>query len=168
MLEGGAPPTLNRDPKLANLPAALVPLLAVLVLAGCAPTTAELLQGSLWDANATRACSLPGSCAASESCIGSVVVLAAEGAGRAAVRQTASSCAAFTVPPSVAMARAAGPHMFDLGSLSGVSAAVDAISSAVAAKIAADTAARLEREATRKAVEAQAAADLAAVRGETK
>jgi hypothetical protein len=166
MLEGGAAPALNRDPKPGNLPAALVPLLAVLALAGCAPTSAELLQGSLWDANAARACSLPGACAASESCIGSVVVLAAEGAGRAAVRQTASSCAAFTAPPAASMARAAaGAHLFDLGSLGGVSTAVDAISAAVAAQIAAASARAQERETTRKAVGAQAAHDLAVVQG---
>jgi hypothetical protein len=166
LLEGGAAPALNRDPKPGNLPAALAPMLLVaLLLAGCAPTASELLQGGLWSSNARRACSLPGSCTASESCIGSVVVLAAEGAGRAAVRSSASRCAPFTAPPSVAMERAAGPHLFDLGSLGGVTAAVDAISNAVAAQVAAASARAQEREQTRKAVLAQAAHDLAVVQG---
>ncbi len=118
-----------------------------LLLTACAPTAAELVAGGLQSAAARQACGINfGACPPAIACSGSVLVMASEGASRAAVKVSSAAC----VLPAVSIV-----HGFI--SLPILVGAVEVFADVVAAQL-------REREAARVVVRAQAAADLAAER----
>lgn len=119
----------------------------VLLLAACAPTSADLLIAGQWSTAARVAVKDPALCAPAQACSAAVQILASEGAGRSLVAPTAAACL---------LPRAARPAV-PIISLDGFIALADAAARAAAAALA-------ERETVRQLVLQQATADLMAER----